>query len=39
LGDDTVDAQPGTWTHMAPNLKHSVKTKTPVIMLLLLLKK
>ena len=39
LGDETVEAQPGTWIHMAPNLKHSVKTKTPVIMLLLLLKK
>ena len=39
LGDETVEAHPGTWIHMAPNLKHSVKTKTPVIMLLLLLKK
>ena len=39
LGDETVEAQPGTWIHMAPNLKHSVKTKTQVVMLLLLLKK
>ncbi len=39
LGDDTVEAQPGTWIHMPPELKHSVKAKTPVIMLLLLLKK
>ena len=39
LGNETVEAQPGTWIHMAPNLKHSVQTKTPVIMLLLLLKK
>ena len=39
LGDDTVEAQPGTWIHMQPNLKHSVRTKTPVVMLLLLLKK
>ena len=39
LGEDTVEAQPGTWIHMAPELKHSVKTKTPVVMLLLLLKK
>jgi len=39
LGDDTVEAQPGTWVHMPANLKHSVQTKTPVIMLLLLLKK
>jgi quercetin dioxygenase-like cupin family protein len=39
LGEDTVEAQAGTWIHMAPNLKHSVKTKSPVVMLLLLLKK
>ena len=39
LGDDTIEAQPGTWIHMPPELKHSVSTKTPVIMLLLLLKK
>ena len=39
LGDDTIEAQPGTWIHMAPELKHSVHTRTPVIMLLLLLKK
>ena len=38
LGDDSVEAQPGTWIHMEPNLKHSVKTKTQVVMLLLLLK-
>ena len=39
LDDDTVEAQPGTWIHMEQNLKHSVKTKTQVVMLLLLLKK
>jgi quercetin dioxygenase-like cupin family protein len=39
LGNDTVEAQPGTLIHMPPELKHSVKTKTPVIMLLLLVKK
>jgi quercetin dioxygenase-like cupin family protein len=39
LGDETVEAQPGTWIHMAPELKHSVQAKTQVIMLLLLLKK
>ena len=39
LGDDTVEAQPNTWIQMAPGLKHSVKTKTPVVMLLLLLKR
>ena len=39
LGDDSIEAQPGTWIHMEPNLKHSVKTKTQVVMLLLLMKK
>ena len=38
LGDDTVEAQSGSWIHMEPDLKHSVKTRTPVVMLLLLLK-
>jgi len=35
----TVEAQPGNWIHMPANLQHSVKTKTPVVMLLPLLKK
>ena len=39
LGDETVEAQPGSWIHMPANLQHSVQTKTPVVMLLLLLKK
>ena len=39
LGDETVAAQPGTWIHMEPKLKHSVQTKSPVVMLLLLIKK
>lgn len=39
LGEDSVEAQTGTWVHMPANLKHSVQTKTPVVMLLLLLKK
>lgn len=38
LGDDTVEAKPGTWIHMPAGLKHSIKAKTPVVMLLLLLK-
>jgi len=38
LGDDVKDAQPGTWVHMPANLKHSIKAKTPVVMLLILLK-
>ena len=39
LGDDTIEAQPGTWIHLPANLQHSVQTKSPVVMLLLLLKK
>jgi quercetin dioxygenase-like cupin family protein len=39
LGDDKVEAQPGTWIHMAPELKHSVQAKNRVVMLLLILKK
>jgi quercetin dioxygenase-like cupin family protein len=37
LGDDIQEAQAGTWVHMPANLKHSIKTKTPVVMLLVLL--
>ena len=39
LGDETIDAQAGTWLHMEANLKHSVQARTPVVMLLLLLKR
>lgn len=38
LGADTLEAGPGTWVHMPAGLRHSVRTKTPTIMLLLLLK-
>ena len=38
LANDTIQTQPGTLIHMPANLKHSVKTTSPVIMLLLLLK-
>ena len=38
LGDDEVEAQPGAWIHMPAELQHSVFAKTPVVMLLLLLK-
>jgi quercetin dioxygenase-like cupin family protein len=38
LGDDIQEAQPGTWVHMPANLKHSIKARTPVVMLLVLLK-
>jgi quercetin dioxygenase-like cupin family protein len=38
LGDDSVEAQAGAWVHMPPQLQHSIHAKTPVVMLLLLLK-
>jgi quercetin dioxygenase-like cupin family protein len=38
LGDDTLEARPGTWVHMAKGLRHSIQAKTPVVMLLLLVK-
>jgi hypothetical protein len=38
LGDDTLEARPGTWVHMPTGLRHSIQAKTPVVMLLLLLK-
>jgi quercetin dioxygenase-like cupin family protein len=38
LGPDRVAAGAGTWIHMPPHLPHSICTKTPVVMLLSLLK-
>ena len=38
LGDETVEAQPGTWVHMPKGMRHSIQAKTAVVMLLLLLK-
>jgi quercetin dioxygenase-like cupin family protein len=38
LGDDVQEAQAGTWIHMPANLKHSIEAKTPVVVLLVLLK-
>ncbi len=38
LGDDTQEAQPGTWVHMPAGLKHSIRARTPLVMLLVLLK-
>ena len=38
LGDDTVEAKPATWVHMPTGLRHSIRAKTPVVMLLLLVK-
>src|SRR5262245_61415525 len=38
LGDDTAQAQPGTWVYMPTGLRHSIRANTPTVMLLLLLK-
>ena len=38
LDDAALDAKLGTWVHMAKGLRHSIQAKTPVVMLLLLLK-
>lgn len=38
LGDDTMTASAGTWVHMPPHLRHSIVAKTPLVMLLLLIK-
>ena len=39
LGDKVVEGQAGTWLHMPANMPHSVVAKTPVTMLLTLLKR
>ena len=38
LDEDLQEAQAGTWVHMPAGLKHSIKAKTPVVLLLVLLK-
>lgn len=38
LGKDSREARAGTWVHMPANLKHSISAKTPLVLLLLLLK-
>jgi quercetin dioxygenase-like cupin family protein len=38
LGEERTTAGAGTWIHMAAQLPHSIRTKTPVVMLLMLLK-
>ncbi len=38
LGDETQDAQTGTWVHMPPHLPHSIHAHTPTVMLLLMLR-
>src|SRR5690606_6862602 len=38
LAGDTHEARPGSWFHMPPNRAHSVYAKTPLVMLLLLIR-
>ena len=38
LGADVVQAGPGAWARMEANLPHAVKAKTPVKMLLLMMR-
>ncbi len=38
LGSDVVVASAGTWIHMQAQLPHSIRAKTHVVMLLLLMK-
>jgi quercetin dioxygenase-like cupin family protein len=38
LGNQTLELQPGAWVHMQAKLTHAIHAKTPVIMLLLMLK-
>ena len=37
LGKDVYEVKPGAWVHMPPNLSHSIKAKTKLVMILLLL--
>jgi quercetin dioxygenase-like cupin family protein len=38
LGEDKHEAEAGTWVHMPTGQRHSIQAKTPVVMLLLLMK-
>jgi len=38
LGDDVLDANAGFWVHMPAQLRHRIQAKTPLVLLLLLLK-
>ena len=38
LADDTLEAKAGSWVHMPTGLRHSIQARTPVVMLLLLVK-
>ena len=38
LDEESLEAKPGTWVHMPKGMRHSIQAKTPVVMLLLLMK-
>ncbi len=38
LDDHAVEARPGTWVYIPTGLRHSIQAKTPVVMLLLVVK-
>ncbi len=38
LGPDRIEARAGCWVHMPAGLPHGIRTETPVVMLLILLK-
>ncbi len=38
LGSDKSLAKPGTWVHMPAHLPHSIVARTPVVMILLLVR-
>lgn len=39
VGEETFEAGPGSWIHLAPRQPHSVTALEPLVMLLLLLKR
>ncbi len=38
LGEDQFDVGPGSFAHMAPNLPHTVTARTPLVLLLTMIK-
>ncbi len=38
LGDDRYEVKPAAWIHMPTGQRHSIQARTPVVMLLMLLK-
>jgi quercetin dioxygenase-like cupin family protein len=38
LDDDAMEAKAGSWVHMPKGMRHSIQARTPVVMLLLLMK-